>query len=219
MEDRSIFSTAEREAVYRAIYERRDIRAHFLPTPVPDDVLLRVLDAAHHAPSVGFMQPWDFIVIRDDGVRQAVEECFRRANQAAAKRYEGEAAALYGRLKLEGIRSAPVNICVTCDSERARGAGLGRQTDPATSLYSTVCAVQNLLLAARAESLGAGWVSILDFGSLKALLGIPANLTVVAYLCVGYVSSFPTEPDLERQGWERREQLERVIHFDRFGGR
>jgi 5,6-dimethylbenzimidazole synthase len=217
MDKRSEFSASEREAVYRAIFERRDIRSQFLPVPVPNDVLGRVLNAAHHAPSVGFMQPWDFIVIRDHGVRAAAEACFRQANEAAAQQYEGEKAALYGRLKLEGIRSAPVNICVTCDPERDKGSGLGRQTDPATVLYSTVCAVQNLWLAARAESLGVGWVSILDFDRLREVLGIPQKLTIVAYLCVGYVSSFPAEPDLETQGWEQRENLEQLIHFDRFG--
>jgi len=217
MDNRSEFSTAERDAVYRAIFERRDIRSQFLSAPVPDDVLGRVLNAAHHAPSVGFMQPWDFIVIRDHGIREAVESCFREANAAAAQHYEGEKAALYANLKLEGIRSAPVNICVTCDPQRDKGSGLGRQTDPATVLYSTVCAVQNLWLAARAESLGVGWVSILDFERLREVLGIPQGLTIVAYLCVGYVSCFPPEPDLETHGWERRENLEQLIHFDRFG--
>jgi 5,6-dimethylbenzimidazole synthase len=217
MDNRSEFSAAERAAVYRAIFERRDIRSQFLPDPVPEDVLGRVLNAAHHAPSVGFMQPWDFIVIRDQRVRAAVEVCFRQANEAAAKQYDGEKAALYGRLKLEGIRSAPVNICVTCDPERDKGSGLGRQTDPATVLYSTVCAVQNLWLAARAESLGVGWVSILNFDRLREILEVPHKMTIVAYLCVGYVSCFPAEPDLETQGWERRENLEQLVHFDRFG--
>lgn len=219
MELSSAFSQPERDAVYRAIYERRDIRSEFLPAPVPDHVLGRVLAAAHHAPSVGFMQPWDFIVIRDQAVREAVHVCFREANAVAAKQYDGERSALYSRLKLAGIREAPLNICITCDHQREKGAGLGRQTDPATDLYSTVCAVQNLWLAARAESLGVGWVSILDFDRLRTVLRIPAHLTTVAYLCVGYVSRFPAEPELETHGWERRESLAKLIHFDRFGGR
>ncbi|HLH18696.1 MAG TPA: 5,6-dimethylbenzimidazole synthase, partial [Bryobacteraceae bacterium] len=148
----SDFTAAERRAVYRAIYERRDIRAQFLPAPLAPGVLGRILDAAHHGPSVGFMQPWDFIVIEDLAVRRAIHDCFREANRQAAARYEGERRAAYERLKLEGILEAPVNLCVTCDRERPRGAGLGRQTDPSTDLYSTVCAVQNLWLAARAES-------------------------------------------------------------------
>jgi 5,6-dimethylbenzimidazole synthase len=219
MPDRQPFSEAERRGVYRAIYERRDIRSHFLPDPIPPAVLGRVLDAAHHSPSVGFMQPWDFIIIQDPGVRQAVYASFLEANRSAAALYAGEQRALYDGLKLEGIREAPLNLCVTCDRTRERGAGLGRQTDPATDLYSTVCAVQNLWLAARAESLGVGWVSILDFDRFRSVLAIPPHITPVAYLCIGYVSEFPIAPELESAGWETREILERLIHFDTWNGR
>jgi 5,6-dimethylbenzimidazole synthase len=212
------FSAAERRGVYRAIYERRDIRSNFLPKAVPDRVLGRLLDAAHHGPSVGFMQPWDFIVIRDEAVRRAVHGCFLEANRQAAERYSGKRRALYGKLKLAGILDAPVNLCITCDRQRARGAGLGRQTDPATDLYSTACAIQNLWLAARAESLGVGWVSILDFDRLRAVLEIPEGLVIVGYLCVGYVSEFPAGPELESAGWEQRESLAKLIHFDRWTG-
>jgi 5,6-dimethylbenzimidazole synthase len=213
------FTEDERRGVYRAIYERRDIRSQFLPDPVPDAVLGRLLDAAHHGPSVGFMQPWDFIVIRDESVRRAVHECFLEANRKAAEGYQGEQRARYDGLKLAGILEAPVNLCVTCDRERTLGSGLGRQTDPATDLYSTVCAVENLWLAARAESLGAGWVTILDFERLRELLAIPKALVPVAYLCVGYVLQFPACPDLESAGWERRENLAKLIHFDGWNGR
>lgn len=219
MPDRHPFSEAERRGVYRAIYERRDIRSHFLPDPIAPDVLGRILDAAHHSPSVGFMQPWDFIVIQDAAVRAAVRESFLQANRAAAARYDGERRALYESLKLEGITQAPLNLCVTCDRSRLKGAGLGRQTDPATDLYSTVCAVQNLWLAARAESLGVGWVSILDFDSLRNALAIPSHVVPVAYLCVGYVSEFPASPELETAGWETRDNLARLVHFDAWGRR
>jgi 5,6-dimethylbenzimidazole synthase len=219
MPDRHPFSEAERRGVYRAIYERRDIRSHFLPDPVPPTVLGRILDAAHHSPSVGFMQPWDFIIIEAPAVRQAVYECFVEANHSAAERYNGEQRELYDNLKLQGIRDSPLNLCVTCDRTRERGAGLGRQTDAATDLYSTVCAVQNLWLAARAESLGVGWVSILDFDRLRSVLAIPPDITIVAYLCIGYVSEFPAAPALETVGWETRENLDRLIHFDRWNGR
>jgi 5,6-dimethylbenzimidazole synthase len=213
------FSEAERRGVYRAIYERRDIRSQFLPTPIPVRVLGRLLDAAHHAPSVGFMQPWDFIVIRAESMRRAIHDCFLEANRRAAEVYEGERRALYESLKLEGILDAPVNLCITCDRDRPKGAGVGRQTDPATDLYSTACAVQNLWLAARAESLGVGWVSILDFDRLRALLGIPDRLVPLAYLCIGYVSEFPPCPELESCGWESRESLARLIHFDGWDNR
>jgi len=210
------FSTEERQGVYRAIYERRDVRSHFLPDAVPDDVLHRILDAAHHAPSVGFMQPWDFIVIRDLATRAAVHKNFECANQRSAQCYQGEQRELYDSLKLAGIVEAPVNICVTCDATRTRGNGLGRQTDASVAVYSAVCAVQNLWLAARAESLGVGWVSILDIDDLKATLGIPAQVTLVAYLCIGYVSEFRPQPDLEEKGWETRAPLETVIRKDRW---
>jgi 5,6-dimethylbenzimidazole synthase len=213
------FSEAERRGVYRAIYERRDVRSQFLPHPVPDDVLHRILDAAHHAPSVGFMQPWDFIVIRDPSVRQAVYRNFESASRRASESYQGEQKKLYDSLKLAGVLEAPVNICVTCDRQRSKGGGLGRQTDPSVDLYSTVCAVQNLWLAARAESLGVGWVSILDFDALKSTLGIPPALTAVAYLCVGYISEFRSQPELEEKGWESRENLANLIHFDHWGTR
>jgi 5,6-dimethylbenzimidazole synthase len=211
------FSADEKRGVYRAIYERRDVRSQFLPDPVPPEVLGRILDAAHHAPSVGFMQPWDFIVIQDPATRRAIHENFERANHNAAEIYGGERRQLYDRMKLAGILDAPVNMCVTCDRERQSGYGLGRQTDPATDLYSTVCAVQNLWLAARAESLGVGWVSIIDLEQLKVILGIPAHYIPVAYLCLGYVSEFRERPDLEENGWERREALPKLIHFDRWG--
>ena len=208
------FSNEERQAVYRAIHERRDVRAQFLPTPVPEDILGRILNAAHHAPSVGFMQPWDFILIRDVNVRRAIYENFEHANRAAADVYEGKQRDIYQSMKLAGILDAPVNVCVTCDHSRTLGQGVGRQTDRATDVYSTVCAVQNLWLAARAESLGVGWVSILDLDELKALLGIPASHTPVAYLCIGYVSEFRPRPDLEDSGWERRQSLSTLLHFD-----
>ncbi len=213
------FSEAEKRAVYRAIYERRDVRSQFLPDPVPPEVLGRLLDAAHHAPSVGFMQPWDFLVIQDPLVRQQVYENFQKANERAAQVYSGVRRELYDSMKLAGVLDAPVNLCITCDRERSDGYGLGRQTDPATDLYSTVCAVENLWLAARAESLGVGWVSILDFKELRNILGIPANATPVAYLCLGYVSEFRSRPDLEDNGWQQRGFLADLIHFDHWGQR
>ncbi len=165
------------------------------------------------------MQPWDFIVIEDAGVRRKVYENFERANCCAAKAYDGEQRELYSRMKLAGIVDAPVNVCITCDRHRELGHGLGRQTDSATDLYSTVCAVQNLWLAARAEGLGVGWVSILDFEELKALLGIPEGHTLIAYLCVGYVSEFRSRPELEENGWEHRQPLSALLHFDGWSNR
>ncbi|HKW86097.1 MAG TPA: 5,6-dimethylbenzimidazole synthase [Nitrospiraceae bacterium] len=208
------FSWRERAAVYRAIFERRDVRQNFLPTPIPDAVLARLLTAAHHAGSVGFMQPWDFVVIRHQATKLAVKNLFRKTNAEAANHYRGTRAALYRRLKLEGIEEAPVNLCVTCSRQRGGRHVLGRATVPETDLYSTCCAIQNLWLAARAEGIGVGWVSILDHTALKLLLGIPRPIKVVAYLCLGYVSDFAAQPDLERAGWRARLPVGQLIHYE-----
>lgn len=213
------FTDEERNAVYRAIFERRDVRRDFLPTPVPDAVLARLLTAAHHAGSVGFMQPWNFLVIREPATKRAVKELFLKANAAAARRYSGERAALYRRLKLEGIEEAPVNLCVTCTRQRGGPHVLGRATVPDTDLYSTCCAIQNLWLAARAEGIGVGWVSIVDYDALKRTLGVPRTVKVVAYLCLGYVAEFATRPDLERAGWRARLPVDALTFHERWGCR
>ena len=213
------FSDREREAVYRAMFERRDVRRNFLPTPIPEDVLMRLLTAAHHAGSVGFMQPWDFVVIRDRSTKRAVKGLFTKANAEAATKYAGAKGDLYRRLKLEGIEEAPVNLCVTCSRQRGGPHVLGRATVRATDLYSTCCAIQNLWLAARAEGIGVGWVSILDHDALKRLIGVPKSVTVVAYLCLGYVSKFEMRPDLETSGWRSRTPVEQLIHDESWGNR
>jgi 5,6-dimethylbenzimidazole synthase len=210
------FNEAERKAVYRVIAERRDVRRGFLDAPLPDDLIERLLAAAHSAPSVGLMQPSRFIVIRDYGIRKAVHQIFEEANRQSADSYSGEQAERYSRLKLEGILEAPQNLCVLCDRENERGHGLGRQTMPETAIYSTVCAIQNLWLAARSEGVGVGWVSILDPAKLCQLLNIPDHLTLVAYLCLGYVEGFAAEPDLERFGWEQRVDLKTVVSYNRY---
>ena len=211
------FSDPEREAVYRAIFERRDVRRDFLPKPIPAPVLTRLLTAAHHAGSVGFMQPWDFVIIRDHATKGAVKDLFRQANAEAAMRYQGRRVALYRSLKLEGIEEAPINICVTCSRQRGGRDVLGRSTVRDTDLYSTCCAIQNLWLAARAEGIGVGWVSILDHSALKRVLGVPKPVKVLAYLCLGYVSDFAPRPDLETAGWRSRIPVEELIHYELWG--
>jgi 5,6-dimethylbenzimidazole synthase len=196
---------------------RRDVRGQFLPDQVPDLVLSRVLMAAHHAPSVGFMQPWNFLVIRSEAVRRRVHSAFLLARAEEAKKFECEREQQYRRLKLEGILESPVNVCVTCDHERAGPAVLGRTHSAATDVYSTVCAVQNLWLAARAEGLGVGWVSIFKPTALQEILGIPATISPIAYLCVGYVSHFLDKPELELAGWRSRTPLERLVFFEQWG--
>ncbi len=211
------FSESERDAVYRAIFERRDVRRNFLPTPIPDHILMRVLTAAHHAGSVGFMQPWDFVVVKDPAIKNTVKKLFLKANAEAATRYQGKRAALYRNLKLEGIEESPINIGVTCSRQRGGPHVLGRSTVRDTDLYSTCCAVQNLWLAARAEGIGVGWVSILDHNALKRMLGVPKPVTMLAYLCLGYVSNFAVQPDLATAGWRERIPLERLIHYESWG--
>jgi 5,6-dimethylbenzimidazole synthase len=212
------FDEIERLAVYRAIRERRDVRRGYLPEPISDELLHRLLQAAHDAPSVGLMQPWRFIVVRDLGVRQEIHKNFLEANRQALTSYEGERQQVYAGMKLEGILEAPQNLCIVCDSQSSQGHQLGRRSMPETALYSVVCAIQNLWLAARAEGVGVGWVSILDADLLRNTLKIPQHITPVAYLCLGYVDSFATEPDLERSGWEKRTPLQHVMSFDQYVG-
>jgi 5,6-dimethylbenzimidazole synthase len=210
------FPPDARNAIYRAIAERRDVRRGFLDQPLPDDLLQRLLAAAHSAPSVGLMQPSRFIVVRSLAVRQQVHRIFTAANAAAAASYSGERSDLYTSLKLEGILEAPQNLCIVCDTGQSRGHGLGRQTMPEAAAYSTVCAIQNLWLAARAEGVGVGWVSILDPARLREALHIPPHILPVAYLCLGYVDRFELSPELELHGWEKRIPLEAAVCYDRY---
>jgi 5,6-dimethylbenzimidazole synthase len=213
------FPEAELRGVYRAIRERRDVRSGFLPEPLSDEVLGRLLEAAHDAPSVGLMQPWRFILIRAIETRRAIYNIFLQSNRDALETYEGDRAKKYASLKLEGILEAPQNLCIVCNPECERGHRLGRHSMPETALYSAVCAVQNLWIAARAEGVGVGWVSILDKQALQNVLHIPANIVPVAYLCLGYVNCFSAVPDLERAGWEYRIPLVQVLGFERYDPR
>jgi 5,6-dimethylbenzimidazole synthase len=212
------FDQMARDAVYRAMFTRRDVRSHFLPTALDDEVLARLLLAAHHAPSVGFMQPWNFIVIRDAARRAEVRDLFLAAREQELPEIEEDKQALYRKLKLEGICESALNICITCDRQRSQGSPLGRWHNPEMDLYSTVCAVQNFWLAARAEGVGVGWVSIIEPQALKGLLSIPEHVTPIAYLCVGHVSEFARKPDLETHGWGRRLPLPELIMSETFCG-
>jgi 5,6-dimethylbenzimidazole synthase len=212
------FSDAERAAVYRAIFERRDCR-RFLPDPLPDDLVGRLLVAAHHAPSVGYSQPWNFVLVRSREVRLRVKAAFDEANAVGAGLYEPQRAEKYRSMKLEGILDSPLNLLVTCDRRSGAFAVLGRVVQPEMDLYSTVCAVQNLWLAARAEGVGVGWVSIIEPARLAAIFGLPEGVVPVAYLCVGRVPGFAPIPDLERAGWLERKALPRLVYEERWGER
>ncbi len=217
-QDDNSFDTLARDAVYRAIFTRRDVRSHFVDAPLDDAVLARLLSAAHHAPSVGYMQPWNFILIRDRERRRQVRDLFLAARAEETEIMEADRRELYRSLKLEGIVESALNLCITCDRTRSKGSPLGRSHNPEMDLFSTVCAVQNFWLAARAEGVGVGWVSILDMAALKRLLAIPDHVVPIAYLCVGRVSDFARRPDLEAKGWGRRLPLSSLIMSENYGG-
>ena len=209
------FPPEQRHGLYRAIYERRDIRL-FREEPVPPETLARIIRAAHHGPSVGFMQPWDFILVSDLETRRQVKDLFDRERLAASQFFDDSRRSKYLSLKLEGIMEAPVNLCVTCDPTRGEEV-LGRNSMPETDVYSTCCAVQNLWLAARAEGVGVGWVSILKLPQLRRILGIPPHVVPVAYLCLGYPVEFAPEPLLQAKGWRSRLPLTDLVHYDGWG--
>lgn len=215
--DPHVFTEEARQAIYEAIFRRRDVRGQFLPTVIPDDVLSRVLTAAHHAPSVGFMQPWNFLIVRSPEVKQQVHAVFTKAHAEAAAMFSDQRQQVYQALKLEGIREAPIGICITCDRERTGPVVIGRTHMKTMDLYSSVCAVQNLWLAARSEGLGVGWVSIFNPDALQLALGIPSHIVPIAYLCVGFVSQFYEKPELETVGWLKRMPIENVVYFDQWG--
>lgn len=211
-----VFADAARDAIYHTIFSRRDVRGQFLPDPVPEDMLSRLLTAAHFAPSVGYMQPWSFVLVRDPEVKQRIHGAFRQANAEAADMFEGQKQAIYKELKLEGILEAPINLLITCDRDRAGPVVIGRTHIKAMDIYSSVCAVQNLWLAARAEGLGVGWVSIFHQQALREILGLPERIIPVAYLCIGKVSHFYAQPELETAGWRPRLPLADLVYADRW---
>lgn len=182
---------------------RRDVR-RFRTDPVPEALVARLIGLACHAPSVGNCQPWRFVLVADPARRESVRASFRRANQSALEGYNGETRALYARLKLEGLEAAPVQLAVFADEATERGAGLGRQTMPEMLRYSVVGAVHTLWLAARAEGIGVGWVSILEPDVVTETLDVPADWTLVAYLCLGWPVEEHLDPELERAGWQAR---------------
>ena len=210
----NLISAADRDGLYRTIFSRRDVRGQFKSDPIPDAVLSRILYAAHHAPSVGFMQPWNFIIVKSKKVRQRIHDLFSLAHQEAAAMFPDEKRDLYNGLKLEGIMESPINICVTCDRERTGPVVIGRTHISTMDLYSSVCAIQNLWLAARSEGLGVGWVSILDEQKMKRILEIPDHIVPVGYLCLGCVTHFKKKPELESAGWLPRLPLENLVYFD-----
>ena len=219
----SSFSDSEKEGLYKAIFSRRDVRSHFITGKnISDALIFRILNDAHHAPSVGFSQPWNFIVIKDESIRKQVKESFlieHRKSISILEQYDDKhRKEKYLSLKLEGIMESALNICVTYDHSRFGPFVLGRTSIEETGVYSVCCAIQNLWLAARAEGIGVGWVSILSDEDLHKILNIPENIKLVAYLCLGYVEEFADKPDLEKAGWLPRLELDKVVYYDQWNG-
>jgi len=205
------------QGFYETLFNRRDVRGEFRSDAVSDEVLARLLIAAHHAPSVGLSQPWNFIVVKSDETKSRVHKAFCEANAEAIDLFDGDRKQQYQRLRLQGILDAPVNLCVTCDRTRGGDVVLGRTHQRDMDLYSTVCAVQNLWLAARAEGLGMGWVSIIKPEALDEIFQLPESVVPIAYLCLGYVDYFRERPELEEKGWEKRAALKDMVFSEQWG--
>ncbi|UXA18421.1 5,6-dimethylbenzimidazole synthase [Mycobacterium sp. SMC-4] len=204
------------DRLYDVINRRRDTRREFTGGPVSDEVLGRVLLAAHAAPSVGMSQPWDFVLVRSPETLRAFRDHVAAERESFAAELSGERAETFGRIKIEGICESGLGIVVGYDPTRGGPQVLGRHAIPDAGLYSVVCAIQNLWLAATAEGLGVGWVSFYREDFLSALVGMPSQVRPVAWLCVGEVAELPDVPDLERFGWRARSSLESVLHSERY---
>jgi len=198
--------------LYDVINRRRDTRREFTGEPIADDVLTRLLSAAHCAPSVGMSQPWDFVLVRSASTLDAFASHVAEERDAFAATLEGERAETFNRIKIEGIRESGLGIVVGYDPTRGGPNVLGRHAIADAGLYSAVCAIQNLWLAATAEGIGVGWVSFYREEFLRSLVGMPSHVRPVAWLCVGPVEGLPEVPDLERFGWRHRSPLESVLH-------
>ena len=210
------FSNEEKNGLYKAIFSRRDVRSHFNSNPIDDEVLSRILNAAHHAPSVGFSQPWNFILIKDYETRKKIRESFENEKKRSSEDLEDAKKSKYLSFKLEGILDSPLNVCVTYDPSRFGPFVIGRSSIPETGIYSVCCAVQNLWLAARTEGIGLGWVSILSNDILKKILELPDHVIPVAYVCLGHVNDFATKPDLETSKWLPRLELKDVVYYEKW---
>jgi 5,6-dimethylbenzimidazole synthase len=204
------FDEAFRTRFRELVLWRRDVR-RFRRDPIPRERIDALIEIAIHAPSVGLSQPWRFVHVASPERRAAVIRSFTDANQAALQGYSGEKQATYAGLKLEGLREAPVHLAVLSDDGTHAGSGLGQRTMPETLHYSVVAAIQTLWLAARADGIGMGWVSILDPAAVTEALDVPADWSLVAYLCLGLPAEEHLDPELERHHWEERTNLEDVV--------
>jgi len=210
------FTEEEKNGLYKAVYSRRDVRSHFTSKPIEDKILSKILNAAHHAPSVGFSQPWNFILIKSVDTKKKIKDSFDEEKERSSHLVQEPKRSKYLSFKLEGILESPVNICVTYDPSKFGPFVIGRSSIPETGIYSVCCAVQNLWLAARTEGIGLGWVSILSNDILRKTLELPDHVVPVAYLCLGYVKEFAQKPDLEAARWLPRLDLKDVVYYEKW---
>ena len=210
------FSEQEKDGFYKAIYSRRDVRSNFTSETIDAQVLTRILKAAHHAPSVGFSQPWNFILVKNIETRKKIKESFEKEKDRSSNIIEEPRRSKYLSYKLEGILESSINVCVTYDPTKTGSFVIGRTSIPETGIFSVCCAVQNMWLAARTEGIGVGWVSILSNETLRDVLHIPDRVVPVAYLCLGHVNKFESKPDLETTGWLPRLDLDDVIYHEKW---
>ena len=210
------FSEQEKDSFYKAIYSRRDVRSNFTSEQIDEQVLARILMAAHHAPSVGFSQPWNFILVKKVETRKKIKESFEKEKARSSNLIEEPKRSKYLSYKLEGILESSINVCVTYDPTKTGSFVIGRTSIPQTGIFSVCCAVQNMWLAARTEGIGMGWVSILSNETLRDALNIPDHIVPVAYLCLGHVNKFELKPDLETNGWLPRLTLDDVIYYEKW---
>jgi 5,6-dimethylbenzimidazole synthase len=206
------FTDQEAQILEEIIMHRRDVRGNrFTDKPIPQEVLNKILFAAVNAPSVGFSQPWEFVIIRDKARKQAIKENFRQSKKIEKQQFSTQRQDKYESLKLDGIHEAPLNIAVFY--KPSQDPVLGQTIMPEVGPYSVVCAIQNMWLMARALNIGLGWVSILDPEKVKAILNAPQDNQLVAYLCLGYVDYFYESPELERKKWKNRKDFSSLV-FD-----
>ncbi|VAW93205.1 Cobalamin biosynthesis protein BluB @ 5,6-dimethylbenzimidazole synthase, flavin destructase family [hydrothermal vent metagenome] len=209
------FTINDQSLLEDIMLHRRDIRGNnFLNSPIADETISKILHAASLAPSVGFSQPWEFVIVRDDEIKKQVYKNFVVENKKAEATFSDKQQEMYQQLKLEGILEAPVNIAVFYKPPTA--PALGQNTIPETGEYSVVCAIQNMWLMSRAMNVGLGWVSILNPDSVKKILQAPADNKLVAYLCIGYVEEFFSTPELEKLNWKKRKQINSVVYSNEY---
>ena len=209
------FSADDSQLLADIIQLRRDVRGNrFLSDDIDDDTLDKLLNAALHAPSVGYSQPWQFVIIRSDTVKQQVHQSFVKENAAGAEQFSANKRQQYQNLKLEGILEAPVNLAVFYQPQAK--PVLGQTSMPDMGRFSVVCAIQNLWLMARSLNIGVGWVSVVDPEAVKKALNAPSNYELIGYLCIGYVDDFLAEPELKTAGWEQQKTSNQVIFKERF---